>query len=108
MATTRDYRFSGCSPVGRFSGRKEPTPMHTYLEVLDELEHRIAVDGLHAHDPALAAIADVLVRTGTLPTIAGILADPTQPEAARMRALARAMAALRSSRVSPTVPALVA
>ena len=80
--------------------------MHTYTELLDSLEHRIAVDGLHAHDPELAAFADLLVRTNTLPTVAGIISDPSQPEPARMRALARGMQALRSAR--PMVPDLVA
>lgn len=80
--------------------------MHSYSELLDRLEYRIAVDGIHPHDAELATLADILVRTNTLPTIAGILADPNQPEPARMRALARAIRALRTSR--PLVPELVA
>lgn len=80
--------------------------MQSQNELLDRIEHQIAVDGLTPHDPELAVLADLLVRTGTLPTIAGILSDPSQPEPARMRALARAIQALRTG--PRPLPALVA
>jgi hypothetical protein len=74
--------------------------MNPYSEMLDRLERRISIHGIDNNDPALATIADLLVRTGTLPAIAGILADADQPESLRMRALARAMRALRSVRIA--------
>lgn len=80
--------------------------MNTYVEMLDRLEQRIARDGLTGHDTELARIGDLLVRTGVLPAVAGILSDPTQPEVVRMRALSRASRALRMVPTAPT--ALVA
>ena len=70
--------------------------MTNHIAVLDALEARIAVAGLAGTDPQLRQIADVLVRTGTLPVIAGVLADADAPEPARLRALARASRALRN------------
>lgn len=74
--------------------------MNPYSEMLDRLERRISIYGIANDDPALATIANLLVRTGTLPAVAGILADPAHPEPLRMRALARAMQALRSVRTA--------
>jgi hypothetical protein len=80
--------------------------MNTYVEMLDRLEQRIAIDGLTGHDAELARIGDLLVRTGILPAVAGILSDPTQPEVVRTRAFSRASRALRMAPTAPT--ALVA
>ncbi len=66
-------------------------------EALDRLEHRLTADGISAHHADLVHLADLLVRTGTLPSVAGILADPDRPEAVRYLALARAMRALRAA-----------
>jgi hypothetical protein len=82
--------------------------MNRYTEILDSIERRIATDGLQNHDADLATIANILVRTGTLPTVAGILTDPTQPEPARMRALARATRAIRAADGPSLVPARAA
>ena len=71
--------------------------MTNHIAMLDELESRIAVAGLAGTDPQLSQIADLLVRSGSLPTVACIIADPTAPEPARLRALARASRALRSA-----------
>ena len=70
--------------------------MTNHIAMLDQLESRIAVAGLAGTEPQLRQIADALVRTGTLPVVAGILADPEAPEPARLRALARASRALRA------------
>jgi hypothetical protein len=70
--------------------------MTNHIALLDQLESRIAVAGLAGTDPQLRQIADLLVRTGTLPVIAGVLADAAAPEPARLRALARASRALRA------------
>lgn len=73
--------------------------MTNHIAMLDELESRIAVAGLAGTEPQLRQIADLLVRTGILPTVAGIIADSTAPEPARLRALARGARALRSQPV---------
>ena len=70
--------------------------MTNHIAMLDELEARIAVAGLAGTEPQLRQVADFLVRPGTLPVIAGVLADPGAPEVARLRALARASSALRA------------
>jgi hypothetical protein len=74
--------------------------MTNHIATLDQLESRIAVAGLAGTEPQLRQIADLLVRSGTLPTVAGIIADPTAPEPARLRALARGARALRSQPVT--------
>ena len=70
--------------------------MTNHIAMLDQLESRIAVAGLAGTDPQVQQIADLLVRTGSLPVIAGVLADTDAPEPARLRALARASRALRA------------
>lgn len=70
--------------------------MNSYSETLDRLERRISGYGISNDDPELAAIGHLLARTGTLPAVAEILTDPSQPEPVRMRALSRAMGALRA------------
>ncbi len=71
--------------------------MRTHTEFLDALERHVAIHGITGRDADLAKVADMLVRTGALPTIAGILSDPTEPEPARVRALSRASIALRKA-----------
>ncbi len=71
--------------------------MSPYSEMLDRLERRIAVFGISNDDPELAVVGQLLGQTGHLPGIAEVLSDPNQPEPVRMRALSRAMEALRST-----------
>jgi hypothetical protein len=70
--------------------------MNRYSDTLDRLERRISGFGISGDDPALEAIGHLLAGTGTLPGVAAILTDPNQPEPVRMRALSRAMGALRA------------
>lgn len=70
--------------------------MNRYTNLLDRLERRISGYGISNDDPELVAIGRMLAGTGTLPAVAAILTDPTQPEPVRMRALSRAMGALRA------------
>lgn len=74
--------------------------MTNHIAMLDQLESRIAVAGIAGTEPQLRQIADLLVRSGILPTVAGIIADSTAPEPARLRALARGVRALRSQPVT--------
>jgi hypothetical protein len=69
--------------------------MHSTAERIDELEHEIAVNDGAATDEDLADVAELLARQSILPTLAGVLSDPSEPKPVRMRALSRAMAALR-------------
>jgi hypothetical protein len=82
--------------AGYVAHRTKETPMTNHIAVLDELEARIAVAGLAGTEPQLRQIAEALVRTGTLPVIAGVIADADAPEPVRLRALARASRALRA------------
>ena len=70
--------------------------MTNHTALLDELERRIAITGLAGVETELQQLADVLVRRGVLPAIAGIVADRAAPEVARLRAIGRAARALRS------------
>lgn len=79
--------------------------MTNFISTLDQLESRIAIAGLAGTEPQLRQIAEALVRTGVLPAIAGVLADETAPEVARLRALGRASRALRAA--ANPVPALL-
>lgn len=69
--------------------------MSPYGDLLDRLERRIAGYGISNDDPELTTVGRLLRQTGRLPAVADILSDPSQPEPLRMRALARAMVALR-------------
>lgn len=69
--------------------------MQSNNERLDALEHDIAVHDGAASEEDLADVAELLVRRSIMPAIAGVLSDPSQPKPARLRALSRAMAALR-------------
>lgn len=65
------------------------------VELLDALEHDIAVRDGVATEEDLAGVAEMLVGRSILPAIANVLSDPNEPKPARLRALSRAMAALR-------------
>jgi hypothetical protein len=69
--------------------------MQSDTELLDALEHDIAVRDGVATEQDLAGVAELLADRSILPAIAGVLSDPSEPEPARLRALSRAMAALR-------------
>lgn len=56
---------------------------------LTTLAHRIAADGIRAHDTAVAAIAAEARSRGVCLTLASLLADPSAPTAARERAFGR-------------------
>jgi hypothetical protein len=64
--------------------------------ILDEMEHRLAVGDLTLDAPEIAEVGHALAREGTMPVIAGIVLDETQPEPARWRALGRAIHSLRA------------
>lgn len=65
---------------------------------LDTLAHNIATFGIDRYEDEVLAFADSAFRRGIAPTLAGILADPTNPPVARERAFARLAMAARSSR----------
>jgi hypothetical protein len=65
---------------------------------LDRLAHRIAADGIVAHEPAVQHVARRAVALGVAPTPTAILADRTAPPIARERAFARVVAALERER----------
>ena len=59
-----------------------------------QLGDRIAFDGIAAHEPAVARLVLVARRRQINYTLVGILADPTEPEMARLRAFAKVTVAL--------------
>ena len=65
---------------------------------LDTLAHNIATFGIDRYEDEVRAFADSAYRRGLAPTLAGILADPSNPAVARERAFARLARAARSER----------
>jgi hypothetical protein len=72
---------------------------------LDRLAHRIAQDGMTAHEAAVELVVRQAAAFGIAPTPVGILADRTAPPVARERAFARVVAALERERASSFVVA---
>jgi hypothetical protein len=64
---------------------------------LDTLAHNIATFGIDRYEDEVRAFADAAYRRGIAPTLAGILADPSNPAVARERAFARLASAARST-----------
>jgi hypothetical protein len=65
---------------------------------LDRLAHRIADDGIAAHEPFVQHIARHAIAFGLAPTPTTILADQTAPSVVRERAFAHVVAALERER----------
>jgi hypothetical protein len=76
------------------------TPAH-----LDRLAHRIARDGITAHEAAVARVVRQAATFGLAPTRVGVLGDRTAPAVTRERAFARVIAALERERASSFVVA---
>ncbi|MEX1006186.1 MAG: hypothetical protein WD990_01480 [Acidimicrobiia bacterium] len=64
---------------------------------LDTLAHNIATFGIDRYEDEIQAFADSAYRHGIAATLAGILADPSNPAVARERAFARLATAVRSA-----------
>lgn len=64
---------------------------------LDTLAHNIATFGIDRYEDEVRAFADSAYRRGIAPTVAGILADPSNPAVARERAFGRLVAASRTA-----------
>ena len=64
---------------------------------LDTLAHNIATFGIDRYEDEVRAFADSAYRRGISPTLAGILADPSNPAVARERAFARLATAVRNT-----------
>lgn len=71
----------------------------------EALAEAVAVDGIAAHHPSVAALAAAARAAGVAPTLAAIVADPDQPEVARLRALGRLVAAWCSTPTAAPAPA---
>jgi hypothetical protein len=74
------------------------------LPAFDELAHAVVADGVAAHAAALSQLVAAAYTAGVSNTLIGIVADRTQPEVARLRALGRILAALESPS-EPQAPA---
>jgi hypothetical protein len=64
------------------------------LPAFDELAAAVVADGVAAHADTLRQLAAVAYAAGVSNTLIAIVADRTQPEVARLRALGRILAAL--------------
>lgn len=74
------------------------------LPAFDELAHAVVADGVAAHADTLKQLTSVAYAAGVSTTLIAIVADRTQPEVARLRALGRVLAALESPS-EPQAPA---
>jgi len=61
---------------------------------LAELAADLASDGIAGHEPAVRDVVREARRVSVSPVLTGILADPRQPEVARLRAFGRIAARL--------------
>jgi hypothetical protein len=61
---------------------------------LTELGHAVAVEGLAAHEHRIRTLLAVAADHGVSPALLSVLADRTQPDVARERALARVVVAV--------------
>ena len=74
---------------------------------IDRLGHAIAAEGLDRHEAELGRVARLATAAGASEVVLTVLTDTAAPDVARVRALSRAVAAIRSCRTNPEV-ALVA
>lgn len=59
------------------------------VQEIDELAHLVAADGIAAHPVALLELAHTAHDLGVSQVLIDVLADPAEPEPARLRALGR-------------------
>lgn len=90
-----DHRFSLTSAV--------PTveDMHTPVPDLAQLGQALAAHGFAGHDAAIHAVVESARGAGLSPVLIAVLADPTEPELARLRAFGRLALALTAERRDP-------
>lgn len=56
---------------------------------MDELAHRVAAEGIDAHPVAVFELAHAAHDLGVAQVLIDVLVDPSEPEAARLRAFGR-------------------
>jgi hypothetical protein len=84
-----------------YSGTREEIPMIEFrVHDMDELAHRVAVEGIDAHPAAVIELAHAAHDLGVAQVLIDVLVDPAEPEAARLRAFGRIASAL--SAVTPS------
>lgn len=71
---------------------------------LDDLAHRIAVDGVAAHRRDVAAVAAAAVRSGAPAAVVDVLTDPAASAVARLRAFGMAAVALERGTQPRSLP----
>jgi hypothetical protein len=70
---------------------------------LTDLANDLASDGLGGHERAVRAVVREARVRGVSPTLVSILADPREPEAARLRAFGRIAVALAAVGSAPRI-----
>lgn len=79
--------------------------------LIDDLAHAVVSDGLSAHRPAVAALADQAQVLGIAPTLIALLLDAAEPDVVRERAfgaVTRELASRLDCERSTDVPATAA
>jgi hypothetical protein len=69
---------------------------------LDQLAWDLASEGFEGHEVVVRQVVRSARAAGVSPTLVDILADPAEPEVARLRAFGHVVAAL-AARPNPTV-----
>ena len=70
---------------------------------LTDLAHDLASDGLGGHERAVRAVVREARAYGVSPALVSILADPREPEVARLRAFGRIAVALDARHTAPRI-----
>ena len=70
---------------------------------LTELALDLASDGFGGHEHAVRSVVRSARDRGVAPTLVAVLADPRQPEVARLRAFGRIAVALAEAPAAPRV-----
>jgi hypothetical protein len=94
MNSIEDDRWTESSPIPTF----ELMNARITPQELDRLAHRIANDGIAAHEPFVQHVARRAATFGLAPTPTAILADRTAPPVVRERAFARVVEAFERER----------
>ena len=70
---------------------------------LTDLALNLAADGFDGHEQAVRNVVRSARERGVSPTLVAILADPREPEVARLRAFGRVAADLEATSTAPRI-----
>jgi hypothetical protein len=70
---------------------------------LTDLAEDLAVDGFGGHEHAVRDVVRAARQRGVAPLLVAVLADPREPEVARLRAFGRIAVALSAVETAPRI-----